>query len=571
MSNKPLTEQEIVELLYQDSSNDEIENLDEDDSEDENNSLHNDDVYSEDEHDENNTNDNETAPGTSENRGTFFGRNGFQWFSQPLLSKRTRTSKKNIVLHLPGPKGNARKVNSIKEIWQLYFTDNILERIVENTNKEIMIRREKFTSEQRYIQDTNKTELMALFGLLYFAGVLKDAHLSLEDMWSEKFGVAIFRLTMTKNRFEFLLTCLRFDDKSTRAERKVLDKFAPIREIWDLFIQNCEENYTPYEYVTIDEQLLSFRGRCPFKMYLPSKPDKYGLKIIMMCDAKTSYMCNAIPYIGKDTTRDPREGSVPTQYVIKLTRSIHGTNRNVTMDNWFSSCELAEKLLDKNLTMVGTLRKNKKEVPPQFLTVKRIQTPSSAFAFSPKFTLVSHVSDKKKCVLLISSMHFHDDVDINTSKPEMILFYNSTKGGVDTFDQLCHSKTVARKTRRWPLRIFYGMLDAAGINSFVIFRFKRLDNSLSRSSFIKNLADALVKDHMKIRAENERLPRKLKQSICDYLRIPCAAPPQNQPKSARRCDFCPRARDRKGRHICEHCGKNMCAEHQHSICEDCLS
>lgn len=67
-----------------------------------------------------------------------------------------------------------------------FFTDEILDIIVDSTNREIELRKSKYTSEQRYLQEINKTELMALFGLLYFAGVLKDAHLSLEDMWSEK-------------------------------------------------------------------------------------------------------------------------------------------------------------------------------------------------------------------------------------------------------------------------------------------------------------------------------------------------------------------------------------------------
>ncbi|XP_030758024.1 piggyBac transposable element-derived protein 4-like [Sitophilus oryzae] len=153
-------------------------------------------------------------------------------------------------------------------------------------------------------------------------------------------------------------------------------------------------------------------------MYIPSKPDKYGMKVIMVCDAKTTYMCSAVPYIGKEQ-RDPQNGSIPTQYVLKLTENIQGTNRNITMDNWFTSCELTEKLLEKGLTMVGTLRKNKREIPPQCLETKHSQIPSSAFAFTlKKLTLVSHVPKRNKCVILIRSMHSHDNVDQATSKPE---------------------------------------------------------------------------------------------------------------------------------------------------------
>lgn len=77
------------------------------------------------------------------------------------------------------------------------------------------------------------------------------------------------------------------------------DAFALIRDIWDIFIQNTKSYYTPYEYCTSDEQLVGFRGNCRFRIYIASKPDKYGIKIIMLNVSKTFYMLNAIPYIGK--------------------------------------------------------------------------------------------------------------------------------------------------------------------------------------------------------------------------------------------------------------------------------
>jgi len=36
-------------------------------------------------------------------------------------------------------------------------------------------------------------------------------------------------------------------------------------------------------------------------MYIPSKPNKYGVKIIMTCDNATKYMISALPYCGKGT------------------------------------------------------------------------------------------------------------------------------------------------------------------------------------------------------------------------------------------------------------------------------
>ncbi|GBP24847.1 Putative 115 kDa protein in type-1 retrotransposable element R1DM [Eumeta japonica] len=60
-----------------------------------------------------------------------------------------------------------------------------------------------------------------------------------------------------------------------RSLRKSKDKLAPIRELWEYVNQNLKKFYLPGENLTIDEQLVPFRGRVSFKQYLPSKPDKH--------------------------------------------------------------------------------------------------------------------------------------------------------------------------------------------------------------------------------------------------------------------------------------------------------
>jgi len=107
-------------------------------------------------------------------------------------------------------------------------------------------------------------------------------------------------------------------------------------------------------------------------MYLPSKPVKYELKIISLCDARTFYFCRGIPYIGKETLVQ-NNLFLPTQYAPKLDEPIMGTNRNIITDNWFTSLELAEKLLAKQFTLVGTLRKKKRDVSLHMFGLKNLQ------------------------------------------------------------------------------------------------------------------------------------------------------------------------------------------------------
>ena len=112
-------------------------------------------------------------------------------------------------------------------------------------------------------------------------------------------------------------------------------------------------------------------------------------------------------------------------------------------------------LLQDKITLVGTSKKNKKKIPAEFLPNKQKLISSSMFGFQKHAALVSFTPKKNKSVVLFSTMHRDAKVDAETKKPEIIQFYNSTKGGVDTIDQLCGNYSVTRRTRRWPLCVFF--------------------------------------------------------------------------------------------------------------------
>lgn len=113
---------------------------------------------------------------------------------------------------------------------------------------------------------------------------------------------------------------------------------------------------------------------------------------------------------------------------------IYGSNRNMTTDNWFTSLDLAATLKSHKLTLLGTIRKNKRQLPLQFVQGNR-PVGSSMFAFRKDFTLVSFIPKKKKNVLLISGIHDDDAINKTSQKPEIIEWYNATNGGVDVVDQ----------------------------------------------------------------------------------------------------------------------------------------
>ena len=303
------------------------------------------------------------------------------------------------------------------------------------------------------------------------AGHLKQRHLCVEKMWHKKYGSPIFRATMPEYRFYALSRFIRFDDKSTCTARRAEDKLAPIREIFDEINKLLLKYYTPHEYLTVDEQLVPFWGRCPFKQYLPSKPDNYGMEIFWVCDAKTFYPLKPKPYSGKQGNA-PQPG-LAQNVVLGLSAPFNNTGRNIPMDNYFTDMALAINLLQNGLTLVGTVRKNKTFLPPSFLPSRRREVHSSNFEFMRNMTLMSYVPKINKAVLILSTMHDDAQVtDDDIKKPEINLFYNKTKGGVDSLDQLVHSYMTKRKSRRWPLCFFHNLLDVAGVAAFILWTSK---------------------------------------------------------------------------------------------------
>ncbi len=67
-------------------------------------------------------------------------------------------------------------------------------------------------------------------------------------------------------------------------------------------------------------------------------------------------------------------------------------------------------------------------------------------------------------------MHDQPEVDsTDNRKTQVILDYNKTKAGVDTMDQVTHCYSTKRMIRRWPMVIFFNMLDISALNAFIIY------------------------------------------------------------------------------------------------------
>lgn len=382
---------------------------------------------------------------------------GLTWKAEPIARRRQIAA--NIMRDAPGLKNGINPKTPI-EAFQLFFDDETIDFILQYTNQKLALVKEN-TPQSSFIQKSRsfeKDEILGYMGFLVTAGAYKQNKDPLIDLFSEE-NLPIYRATFSHSRFQLLQKCMRFDDQATRGIRKEHDNFAAARDIWERVTGKFPNFLAPSDSVVIDEELITFHGRCKFRLYnIPTKPGKYGIEANVLCDSENYYCFAAEPYTGKvmNQPKDYNSGPEVVKRLVALSK-LHNSGRNITMDRKFTSLPTANALLDQNLTVVGTIMNNRKDVPPEL----RLQSLKDAipgtirFAFRDRETLVSYVPKKKKVVTVLSTQHHN--MEVQNDKPEIILYYNSTKAGVDTLDKCVRAYSCRRGTRRWPMAVFFSI------------------------------------------------------------------------------------------------------------------
>lgn len=169
---------------------------------------------------------------------------------------------------------------------------------------------------------------------------------------------------------------------------------------------------------------------------------------------------------------------------------------------------------------------------------------STLYVFTKDIKLISNVPRKKKkrrAVVLMSSMHHSIETDLEIQKPEIIAFYNRTKGGVDSLDEKCSVHSCSRRTTRWSMALFYRLLDMSTVNACILHQGSSENPVMIRMVFLK----ALVQPLLYVRVKNPSINRDLrltikrilgKQETCQVVEHRTK---ETQSKSRKTCRLCP--------------------------------
>ncbi|XP_043468005.1 uncharacterized protein LOC122502151 [Leptopilina heterotoma] len=476
-------------------------------------------------------------------------------------------------MHTQELMSSAIKVTSEIDAFLKLIDDKMLDNIVVSTNRKIERKKNQYKRD-RDVQNLTKNELLALFGLLFLIGVNKGNHTSTEELWTtDGTGITMVRACMSKKRFLFLLRNLRFDNDEMRRKRRIFDKLAPIRYFLDSFITNCKSSYSVGQYVSV-KSLEVFQGQLNSSQNLSKNLAKCGLKIFALCDAKTYFTNNLEVYCGEQPDGPYRLSNDPIDIVERLVAPIEGSNRNLTIGTWYTCSTLAKSLLEKKITCIGSMRRERSEIPVEFLPNKYKRVGTSMFGYQPDMTLVSFVPRTNRSIILLSTMKNCNIVDEKTKKPLVALYYDMTKGAVDVVHELCKAYFVARVTNQWPLALFFTLTNIASVNAQILYEANNVDCRVIRKTFLKNLSLSLMRNHLCERAKILTLPTEIRAILARYREEPIEIQKENEESRKRgRCHLCARAKNVDTTIKCKFCRRFSCKGHVETVatCIECKS
>ncbi|XP_065188293.1 piggyBac transposable element-derived protein 4-like [Sycon ciliatum] len=343
---------------------------------------------------------------------------------------------------------------------------------------------------------------------------------------------------MSRDRYSAILEFLHFADNTQPAD--AADKLRKVRPLIDLMNNMFRTSYKPKKEISIDEELVKFKGRVSFRQYIPSKRARFGVKIFALCDHK-GYYWNSSIYLGKPLTPSPltTELGVSGAVVVSLLRDLIGKGYHLYLDNFYNSLPLCEYLTDRNTSVCGTLRSNRVGIPK---TLKDEDVPKGKFAYLRKGRMEIIKLHDRKMVYMISNIHNTDTTATGKRNRQRQRIhrltinhnYNQYMGGVDKNDSMVAAHSGLRKSVKWYKKVGFHYLEEGLQNAFIIY--KQLSHKIiSHYGFLKEAASSLLSEAEQpaIAADTGNQDRLLGRHW------PAEMPPtENNDRPRRRCRVC---------------------------------
>ncbi|XP_056428834.1 piggyBac transposable element-derived protein 4-like [Hyla sarda] len=243
---------------------------------------------------------------------------------------------------------------------KFFLSVSLVNHMVEQTNlyaqQFIAHHPDSFLARSNEWRAIEAAEMRTFWGLTLHMGLDKNKVLVITGAGTSSFRS---RFTITLKRFEAIRKCLHYADNAACPPRG--------DPAYDRLCKKILEAYVPLRDLSVDESLISFKGRLIFSQYIPSKRVQYCVKLYKLCESTSGYTCRFRVYEGRDSRIEPPDCSptlgVSGKIVWDLMHPLLDKGYHVYVDNFYTSIPLFTSLAAISTSACGTVRKNQRGLP----------------------------------------------------------------------------------------------------------------------------------------------------------------------------------------------------------------
>ena len=351
---------------------------------------------------------------------------------------------------------------------------------------------------------------------------------------------------MSSRRFELLL---KFFHISSPPDQPLPDKLQKIRPLLDTVVKNFKAAYVPAHNLSIDESMISFKGRLSWVQYMPKKPHKWGMKAWVLADSSNGYTYNWELYTGK---QGRQEGvGLAHHVVMSHAKPLEGKGYHIYCDNFYTSPDLFADLQKAGFEACGTVRKNRKGLSATFKSIKLSKVVYTERIFDDSLLCLKW-QDKRD--VLLSTLHDDSIVEVQRrsrlvtrgvegiKKPKVVHEYNQHMGGVDQIDQLLMYYGYSHRQVKWWKRVFFHLLGLSIVNASVLYNIVNT-KQLTQLEFRVEVANGLLEGYTRRQPRHFTVSQELPLRLTERPfpeKVDTDTPHGGRP----RCEVC-RARGKK--------------------------
>jgi transposase IS4-like protein len=444
-------------------------------------------------------------------------------------------------------------LNDLLSLFYLFITPDTLETVARNTNKNAALEYTKKNPienpHHRYWHDLTGADIGAYFGALLIIGCQPVAG-SVDEFWRNDEDHPPYPLAreISRQNFQQISRYLKINNPEDElADDDWWRKVAPVS---DGFKNAAKQYFKPASTLSIDEQLISCKGRSKHTLQLKVKAAKKGYKIYSLCEG--SYLIDFL-FTSKKVQITELRAYKPTSDLYKHTeftdservvltlidrfRERHPDRQHymVVLDNFFTTHRLLSELKAWGFGAFGTAKKGA-GIPKEHLYLRDVTTKEKDYGLQCN-SVVEGVNCltfvDQKAIWLLTTCHdtandplcwrllikrpgasqakaeTGDDDKWYLPFPQVCHDYNHGMNGADVCSQTWGYYTVSRHAHYrnwWPL--LWAILDATIVNIHKIYRAKRhLTKDLSHKDLQTEIALLLLRNPAAVLRKRPRVEK----------------------------------------------------------------